>query len=81
LSWGLGIFLVLALVVVVFVVQNSGNVAVQFLNWEGSFPLPLIIMVTVLVSVVADEVLGLTRRRRRRRLRAERAELERYRRT
>lgn len=81
LSWGLAIFLVFAIMFVVFVVQNSDNVPVRFLNWEGTFPLPLILVITAILAVVADEIFGLTRRRRRRHRLAEREELERFRRS
>lgn len=81
LSFGVAIFLLFALVFVVFVVQNSNSVPVRFINWEGSFPLPFLLVITALLSVVTDEVFGLMRRRRRRRRMAEKEELERYRRT
>jgi uncharacterized integral membrane protein len=81
LSFGLAFFLLFAVGFVVFVVQNSGPVEVRFLAWEGSFPLPLILVVTALLAVLADQVLGAVRRRRRRRRLADQQELERYRRT
>jgi uncharacterized integral membrane protein len=79
LSWGVALFLIFALLIVVFVVQNTANVPVKFLSWEGSFPLPLLVVVTALLAIVADEIVGLIRRRRRRTRLAEREELERYR--
>lgn len=81
ISIGLVLFLLFTALFVVFVVQNSDSVPVKFLNWEGRFPLPLILVVTALVAVMADELFGLIRRRRRRQRLAEREELERYRRT
>ncbi|MDP3984000.1 MAG: LapA family protein [Acidimicrobiia bacterium] len=81
LSWGVAVFLLFSLLFVVFVVQNSNDVPVRFVNWEGTFPLPLILVVTALLAVVADEVFGLLRRRRRRRRLAEKEELARYRRS
>lgn len=81
LSWGLVIFVLASLVLVVFIVQNSDAVLVKFLNWEGQFPLSLIMVVIALLAVIADEVVGVMRRRRRRRRIAEREELERFRRT
>ncbi len=80
LSFGLVIFLLLAAVFVVFAVQNAASVPIRFLSFEGSFPLPLILVITALLAVVADEIVGLLRRQRRRRRLAEREELERYRR-
>jgi len=81
LSWGLVVFLLTSLIFVVFIVQNSDAVLVKFLNWEGNFPLSLIIVVIALLAVIADEVVGVMRRRRRRRQVAEREELERFRRS
>jgi uncharacterized integral membrane protein len=80
-SWGLAVFLLAAIVFVVFVVQNMSDVLVKLFSWEFTLPLPLLLVVTALVSVVADEILGLMRRRRRRRRLAEKEELTRYRRT
>jgi uncharacterized integral membrane protein len=78
-SWGVAVFLLFALIIVVFVVQNTANVPVKFLSWEGSFPLPLLVVVTALLAIVADEIVGVIRRRRRRTRLAEREELKRYR--
>jgi uncharacterized integral membrane protein len=80
LSWGLAVFVLASLIFVVFIVQNSEAVLVKFLNWEGRFPLSLIMVVIALLAVIADEVVGVMRRRRRRRHKAEREELERFRR-
>lgn len=81
LSWGLALFLLGSLVFVVFVVQNSDAVLVKFLNWEGRFSLSLILVITALVAVIADEVFGVLRRRRHRRRADEREELKRFRST
>jgi uncharacterized integral membrane protein len=81
LSWGLALFVLGSLVFVVFIVQNSDSVLVKFLNWEGRFSLSLILVVTALVAVIADEVFGVLRRRRHRRRAEEREELKRFRST
>jgi uncharacterized integral membrane protein len=81
LSWGLALFLLGSLVFVVFIVQNSDSVLVKFLNWEGRFSLSLILVITALVAVIADEVFGVLRRRRHRRRTEEREELKRFRST
>jgi uncharacterized integral membrane protein len=81
LSWGLVVFVLASLFIVIFIVQNSDAALVKFLNWEGQFPLSLIMVVIALLAVIADEVVGVMRRRRRRRQIAEREELERFRRT
>ena len=78
-SWSLAVFLLIGLGFVVFAVQNTIDVPVRFLNWEFDVSLPLLLVVTALIAVIADEVIGLIRRRRRRRRIAEREELKRYR--
>lgn len=78
-SWGVVLFLIFAVVLVVFVVQNMGNVPITFLSWEGSIPLPLVVALTALLAIIADEIVGTLRRRRRRIRRADKDELERYR--
>ncbi len=81
-SWGLAVFLLIGLGFVVFAVQNAAeNVPVEFLLWDFTVSLPILLVVTALIAVIADEIVGLTRRRRRRTRVAEREELKRYRRT
>ncbi len=79
IPWGLGLFLVVAVLLVVFAVQNTQDVDLRFLGWEGEFPLVVIIVSVVVVSVILDEILGTVIRRRRRRRRAEKEELKRLR--
>jgi uncharacterized integral membrane protein len=79
-GFGLIAFLIVAILLVVFTVQNSEEaVTLRFLAWEGEFPLALIIIGVVAVSVILDEILGLVLRRRRRRRLAEKQELKRLR--
>jgi uncharacterized integral membrane protein len=78
-SWSLALFLLIGLGFVVFAVQNMTDVPVKFLSFEFTVALPLLIVITALIAVIADEVVGLIRRRRRRRRMAEREELKRYR--
>lgn len=73
--WGLGAFLVGVVLLVVFVVQNAQEVALKFLGWEGEYPLSLIIILVVAITVLLDQILGSALRRRRRRRKAEREEL------
>lgn len=77
--WGLAAFLVGTVLLVVFVVQNAQSVGLKFLGWEGEYPLSLIIILVIAVSVILDEILGGLLRRRRRRRRAEKEELRRLR--
>lgn len=79
LPFGLVFFLILSLAVVVFAVQNTQDVELRFLGWEGVFPLAVVIIAVVVISVILDEILGLVLRRRKRRRLAERRELERLR--
>lgn len=78
--WGLAAFLVSVVLLVIFVVQNVQDVALRFLVWEGEYPLSLIIIVVIAISVLLDEMLGSALRRRRRRRHAEKEELRRLRR-
>ncbi|HUP17282.1 MAG TPA: lipopolysaccharide assembly protein LapA domain-containing protein [Acidimicrobiia bacterium] len=78
-SWSLAVFLLIGLGFVVFAVQNTDNVNLRFLRWEFTVALPLLLVVTALIAVIADEIVGLIRRRRRRQRMAEREELKRYR--
>ena len=78
--WGLAGFLFGVVLLVIFVVQNVQEVALRFLGWEGEYPLSLIIIVVIAISVLLDEFLGAARRRRRRRRKTEKEELRRLRR-
>ncbi|MDX1448990.1 MAG: LapA family protein [Acidimicrobiia bacterium] len=79
--WGLAIFLALVVLLALFVVQNVQDVTLRFLGWEGEYPLSVIIILVIAVSVLLDEILGGILRRRRRRRRAEKEELRRLRRS
>jgi uncharacterized integral membrane protein len=79
--WGLAAFLVGVLLLVIFVVQNVQEVALRFLGWEGVYPLSLIIIIVIAMTVLLDEILGGVLRRRRRKRHAEKAELRRLRRS
>lgn len=71
---GLTILIGLALVVV-FAVQNTEAATVDFLWFNGEFPLSLVILVTALVSVLFTSTAGALYRRRRRKRRAEKQQL------
>lgn len=79
IPWRLGVFLLLAVLVVVFAVQNTQDATLHFLGWSWSLPLVIIILATVVVSVILDEVLGAVIKRRQRRRHEEREELRRLR--
>ncbi len=79
IPWRVTLFLLLAILVVVFAVQNTQSVELRFLGWSWELPLVIIILGTVVVSVLLDEVLGGIIKRRRRLRRLEREELRRLR--
>ncbi len=75
LPWG-GIIATIGLIlVVVFAVQNTETVAIEFLWMSGVFPLSIVILVTAIASAVFTIFGGVFYRRRRRRRRAEMHEL------
>jgi uncharacterized integral membrane protein len=67
--------------VVIFAVQNTATVPVEFLWWDGEYPLSWVILLTVAVVVLLVELFGMFYRRRRRRRHAERQELKKFRET
>ena len=79
IRWGLVAFISLSVVVIVLAAQNTQSVTVRALGWEAEAPLVVILLITVLVTVILDELVGVIIRRRRRARRAERAELRRLR--
>jgi len=69
--WSLIVGVVLAVAIVVFVLQNSDSVTVEFLGWQGEVSLAGLLLVVALAAIVLDEIFGaFYRRRRRRRLNA-----------
>jgi len=79
IRWGLISFIALSMVVIILAAQNTQSVTVKALGWQAEAPLVVIILITVLVSVVLDELVGVIIRRRRRVRQAERRELKRLR--
>jgi uncharacterized integral membrane protein len=57
---------VLALVAIAFIVQNTDRVEVHFLFFSKDAPLWLLLLVTSAVAIAAAEVAGWSLRRRRR---------------
>lgn len=74
--WSLvfGAILVVAIIILVF--QNPDTVTFEFLSWSISAPLSVILLGTVLVAVILDEIVGYVIRVRRRRVRRQLAELK-----
>ena len=79
IRWGLVSFIVISIIVIVLAAQNTQNVHVKAFWWEADAPLVVIILVTVLVTVILDELVGVILRWRKRRREAERDELRGYR--
>jgi uncharacterized integral membrane protein len=78
-AWGAVIMLLALALLVVFVIQNTDPVPVEFLWLDGQYPLSLVILVTVAIVVLFVELFGLLYRRRRRKRLAERQELKTFR--
>lgn len=63
---GVVALVVVAALVVAVVAQNTEDVRFELLWWDAVGPLAVVILVTVFVTLVADELVGLVWRRRRR---------------
>ena len=61
-----GIVGVIAVAVVAFIVQNRGPVKLTWLFWSFSWPLWLLLVVTIGLSLLAGQLLLMLRRHRRR---------------
>lgn len=79
--WGVFVSLALAVLLVVFAVQNTQPVELRFLWWVGEFPLVVIIVAVAITAIVLTSIIAVVLRRRRRRRAEERAELDRLRRS
>jgi uncharacterized integral membrane protein len=79
LFWGLIVGVILALAVVILAAQNTGTITISFLGWDFSTPLVVLILGSLLIGIVVDELFGLVYRKRRRRTLREREELKRLR--
>jgi uncharacterized integral membrane protein len=80
IRWGLLSFIVLAIIVIILSAQNTQEVELKALGWTAQAPLVVIILVTVLVTVVLDELVGVILRARKKKRIAEKEELKRLRR-
>ncbi len=79
LPWGALIALLGIAITVVFAVQNTDPVPVQFLWMDGEYPLALVILITAAATVLLTWLVGVAYRRRRKRRHAEQQELKQYR--
>jgi len=79
IRWSLIAGLVLITAITVLAAQNTQNVTLNFLGWDGRAPLIAIILGTTVVAILFDEAVGFVWRRRRRKELAEKEELKRLR--
>lgn len=79
LFWGLIVGFILALAVVILAAQNTGAVTISFLGWDFSTSLIVVILGSLLIGIVLDELFGFVYRKRRRRTLRDRDELKRLR--
>lgn len=76
LFWGLVVGILLAIAVVILAAQNTGSTTIAFLGWKFSTPVIVLILWTLIVGVVFDELFGLVYRARRRRILRDRDQLK-----
>jgi len=81
LFWGLIVGVVLAAGIVILAAQNTASTTIEFLGWDFSTPLIVVILGALLVGVVLDELFGLIYRSRRRRTLGDRDQIERLQRS
>ena len=77
LFWGLIFGVILAVGVVILAAQNTDDVTVSFLGWDFSTSLIVVVLSSLLIGIVLDEIFGLVYRKRRRRTMRDRDELKR----
>lgn len=74
IAWGFVAFLLGAALLAIFVVQNTEDILVEFLFWDVTLSIGVVIMVVVLVTLTFDQVTSLLYRRSKRKKRTTRAE-------
>lgn len=79
IMWGAIALVLVAAAFVIVAMQNAHDVEFDFLWWSVSTPLILIIAITIAVTLVIDELVGLLWRRQRRSRLRDREELRRLR--
>ncbi|HKZ29828.1 MAG TPA: lipopolysaccharide assembly protein LapA domain-containing protein [Acidimicrobiia bacterium] len=79
ISWAFIVGVILTAAIIVLAVQNTDPVQVQLFLWETAAPLIIVMLITALVAILIDEMIGLVIRRRKRKVLGEREELKRLR--
>lgn len=69
IAWGFVAFLLGAALLAIFVVQNTEEILVEFLFWDVTMSIGVVIMVVVLVTLTFDQVISLLYRRSKRKKR------------
>lgn len=75
LSWAFVAFVVLAAAVILFVVQNTDRVRVEWAFWDFEASLAGVVLVAILAAVLLTSLVGLAWRRSRRRTLTEREQV------
>jgi len=79
LFWGLVMGALLTVIVIILAAQNTQQVTLKFLPFEIGTPLIVVLLASLLVGVILDEIIGWAYRARRRRTLTEKEELKRLR--
>jgi uncharacterized integral membrane protein len=74
IAWGFIVLLVFAALLAIFIVQNTEDVRVEFLFWDITLSVGVIIVVVALVTLTFDQLVSLLYRRRKRKERTRRLE-------
>ena len=65
ISPALIISLIIAVLAVIFIIQNARDAQVKFLFWDGTLSLWIVLLLTLIVGVLLDRVVTWALRRRR----------------
>jgi uncharacterized integral membrane protein len=76
LFWGLVLGTLLTVIVIILAAQNTQQVTLEFLPFEIGTPLIVVLLASLLVGVVLDEIIGWAYRARRRRTLTDKEELK-----
>lgn len=71
IAWGFVAFLLGAALLAIFVVQNTEQIRIEFLFWDVTMSVGVIIMLVVLVTLTFDQLISFLYRRSKRKKRAE----------
>lgn len=69
IAWGFVAFLLGAALLAIFVIQNTEEILIEFLFWDVTMSIGVMIVVVVLVTLTFDQVISLLYRRSKRKKR------------